>query len=80
MTRRQSSDTFAKAGSALWGWQWQTDAARELKISLSSVVRYAKGEREIPAEVFRQLSWLIDERLEVLERMKPGVMRAGEEE
>jgi predicted transcriptional regulator len=64
----------------LFGWQYQTDAARELKLSRSSVVRYASGERPIPSEVFKQLSWLIDERLEVLERMQPDVLRAGEDE
>lgn len=42
------------------------------------MVRYAKGERPVPRELFELLGQLIDERLEVLERLKPGVARAGE--
>ena len=70
-----SANTFMLACRALWGSQWQSEAARGLGISVSSVLRYANGERVVPREVFERLSDLIDGRLEDLER--PKVVRAG---
>jgi hypothetical protein len=47
---------------------------------LSSVLRYAAGERPVPRDFYATLSRLIDRRLAELERMKPRVVRAGEDE
>ena len=52
-----SANTFMLACRALWGSQWQSEAARGLGISLSSVLRYANGEREVPREVTKRWGW-----------------------
>ena len=75
-----SANTFMLACRALWGSQWQSEAARGLGISLSSVLRYANGERVVPREVYETLSAVIDRRLAELERMKSRVVRAQGEE
>ena len=58
-----SANTFTLVCRALWGSQWQSEAARGLGISLSSVLRYANGERPVPQAVYEALSGVIDERL-----------------
>ena len=58
-----SANTFMLACRALWGSEWQSEAARGLGISLSSVLRYANGERVVPQAVYEALSGVIDERL-----------------
>jgi hypothetical protein len=78
-----SDNTFAQAAKIMWGQDgapWQTAAAEGLGIALSSVVRYASGEREVPREVYEKLGGLIDRRLDELEELKPRVLRAGEDE
>ena len=67
-----SANTFTLACRALWGSQWQSEAARALGISLSSVVRYANGERTVPQEIYVRLAEEIDVRREDLERMRRG--------
>ena len=68
-----SANTFTLACGALWGSQYQSEAARQLGISLSSVLRYANGEREVPRVVFERLSREIDGRLEDLGRLSRKV-------
>jgi hypothetical protein len=70
---------FSFTCQALWRGQWQTEAARGLGISLSSVLRYAAGERAVPREVYEKLSGLIDQRLDELEELRPTVVRAGKD-
>ena len=72
-----SANTFMLACRALWGSQWQSEASRGLGISLSSVLRYANGERAVPQEVYETLSDVIDERLAELERLEPKVDGRG---
>ena len=66
-----SANTFMLACRALWGSQWQSEAARGLGISLSSVLRYANGERAVPRAVYEALSGVIDERLRELTGLAP---------
>ena len=74
-----SANTFTLVCRALWGSQWQSEAARGLGISLSSVLRYASGEWVVPREVYETLSDVIDQRLLELERLKPGDPRREDE-
>jgi hypothetical protein len=71
-------NVFIQACTALFGPNWQTEAARQLTISLSSVLRYANGERVVPREVYETLSKLIDRRLDELSGLRPKVRRAGD--
>jgi hypothetical protein len=53
---------FQQACTALWGPQYQAPAARALAVGRSSVVRYAKGGRDIPPAVLDRLHGLLVKR------------------
>lgn len=61
-----NSDLLRKAGEALFGPRWQSDLARELKVTDRTVRRWADGEFEIPAGAWRDLRALVKERGEAL--------------
>lgn len=58
--------TFQDACVVLWGPQYQAEAARQLGVSRSSVVRYDSGQREVPEELLHKLyGMLIKRRAEI---------------
>ena len=57
-----SQQLFSRGCQALWGEQYQSEAARQLGISRSSVLRYADGRRAVPAQVIERLAALLVER------------------
>ena len=78
MTRHQKAVLFSEICSLIWGAHWQKEAAAaDLGVKLSSVVRYAKGEREIPTEVFERLADIVDAVIEELAARKPALNRAA---
>jgi len=54
--------TFKHACAALWGPQYQSEAARQLGIGRSSVVRYDLGDRTVPVQIVERLGELLAER------------------
>ena len=57
-----SPDALARVGRALYGDQWQTALARDLRRSLRGVAYMAAGKRGISVGVVRDLLALIVER------------------
>jgi hypothetical protein len=57
-----SQKMFQSACEALWGPVCQSQAARDLGISLSSCVRYDTGQRPVPALILDRLGKLLVER------------------
>lgn len=77
LTRHQKAVLFSEICSLIYGKSYQTLAAKDLKVSLSSVVRYAKGEREIPTFVFERLADIVDAVIDELAARKPALNRAA---
>jgi transcriptional regulator with XRE-family HTH domain len=71
---RATSALFKAACRGLWGEQYQSEAARALGISRSSVLRYADGRRPVPAKVIERLAALLVERESELAKLIPKVV------
>ncbi|HQS15002.1 hypothetical protein [Reyranella sp.] len=56
------SATLRAAGEALYGPRWQSDLARDLKVSDRTVRRWDAGQNEIPAGVWPELRTLLKAR------------------
>jgi len=69
-----SQHLFQRGCQALWGEQYQSEAARALGISRSSVLRYADGRRAVPAQVIERLAALLVERESELAKLIPKVV------
>jgi len=69
-----SQQLFARAAESLWGKQYQSEAARALGISRSSVLRYADGRRAVPTQVIERLAALLVERESELAKLIPKVV------
>jgi len=69
-----SQQLFARGCQALWGEQYQSEAARQLGISRSSVLRYADGRRPVPAQVIVRLAARLVERESELAKLIPKVV------
>ena len=54
-----STKTFQAACDDLWKPQDQSEAARQLKVGRSSMVRYDNGERDIPQELLDKVYGLL---------------------
>ena len=75
--------TFCEAGEALFGPSWQTPLSAALvspdtgePVALRTVQRWAKGEFQIPANVWRDLAQLARKRGKELERLAAKLDRA----
>ncbi len=65
MTSKNTKDIaeLCLAGEALFGPRWQTDLARELKLSSPRRVRqWIKGERAIPLGIWPEICELLEKR------------------
>ena len=51
-----------QAGEALWGIQYKSEMARQLRVHLRTVMRWDAGETAIPASAGRRLAELLEER------------------
>jgi transcriptional regulator with XRE-family HTH domain len=69
-----SQQLFARGCEALFGTQYQSEAARALGISRSSVLRYADGRRAVPTQVIERLAALLVERESELAKLIPKVV------
>lgn len=47
--------TLSEIGEALYGPRWQSDLARDLKVSIRSVQRWGAGEWPVPDGVWDEL-------------------------
>lgn len=56
------SALLREAGEALYGPRWQSDLARDLKVSDRTVRRWDAGSNEIPAGVWTELRALLKTR------------------
>ena len=74
MTRPMSQHLFIRAATMLWGEQYQAEAARQLGINRSSVLRYASGRRPVPAKVIEKMAALLVEREAELGKLIPKVV------
>jgi hypothetical protein len=74
-----SQELFTAAAEALWGPQYQSEAARQLDLGLRSVTRYAAGERAVPSTVFARLAKLLAQRQAQIAKLQPRVAAAGQE-
>ena len=61
--------TFRAACELLWGPQYRSEAARQLKISLRTLMRYNAGESPIPEGIVRRLHTLLNDRSAMLDNM-----------
>jgi hypothetical protein len=57
---------FCETGGALWGERWQTEAAKNLKLSDRTVRRFVAGTHPLPEGVARDLAALCGQRREQL--------------
>lgn len=55
-----------KAGEALYGQQWQSALARDLKVADRTVRRWANGEFDMPPGLGGELRALLDDRRMVI--------------
>ena len=69
-----SQHLFERGCFALWGPHYQSEAARQLGIARSSVLRYADGSRVVPAAVIERLAALLVEREAELAKLIPKVV------
>lgn len=56
------SNLLREAGEALYGPRWQSDLARDLRVSDRTVRRWDAGQNEIPAGVWADLRALLKAR------------------
>ena len=56
-------------GEALYGSRWQSDAARDLGVSIRSVQRWAVDARGVPSGVWRELLRITQERATALDAL-----------
>jgi hypothetical protein len=54
--------TFKAACAALWGPQYRSEAARQLKVHLRTVMRWDNGDTKIPRSVGCRLGKLLVQR------------------
>ena len=57
-----SRPLFRSACAALWGPQYRSEAARQLDVSLRTLMRYDAGERDVPAALLVRLAKLLRQR------------------
>jgi hypothetical protein len=58
---------FKVSCEALWGPQYRSEAARQLRISLRTMMRYDRGDSPIPDDIAERLLKLLYDRSEKLD-------------
>jgi hypothetical protein len=58
-----SNHLLRRCGKALYGPRWQSDLARDLKVSDRTVRRWVAGTDDVPEPVYRELSDLCNKRV-----------------
>jgi hypothetical protein len=66
-----TADLLRLTGEALYGPQWQSALARDLRCSIRTMQRYAAGTREPPPSMWQELREMVIERKSVLADMVP---------
>ena len=66
---------FKRACEALWGSRYRSDGARELDISLRTMMRYDAGESPIPGEIMGKLTDLLEKRNDQIEKIAASMNR-----
>lgn len=66
---------FQRACGALWGSRYRSDGARELDISLRTMMRYDAGETAIPEEIMGKLADLLNFRNDEIEKIATRMSR-----
>ncbi|UYN96576.1 MAG: hypothetical protein KIT25_06485 [Enhydrobacter sp.] len=71
---------FKRVCMALWGPQYRSEGARQLDISLRTMMRYDAGESPVPEEIMDKLTSILERRTreinELTDRMERE-MRVG---
>ena len=70
-------DEFAKRGRALYGERWQTQLARDLKVSDRTVRRWARGDSPIPEKVDREILVMLKEHYVEIREVLSDLYRRG---
>ena len=65
------------AGEALYGPQWQSALARDLRCSTRTMQRYAAGTREPPPSIWQELHEMVEERRAILGEIMPDLAKAA---
>jgi len=60
---------FKTICEALWGPQYRSEAARQLGVSLRTLMRYVADESPIPDDIVGRLRTLLDDRIENLDTL-----------
>jgi hypothetical protein len=60
---------FKRASAALWGARYRSDGARQLGISLRTMMRYDAGESPIPDEIMDKLTEFLNSRSDAMNRV-----------
>jgi hypothetical protein len=71
------ADLLTQVGYALFGERWKADVARALKVSVDRVDDWSKQRGKPPPEVWLGLATLIQDREQVLPRLKLAVLDVG---
>ena len=64
-----SSRLLKRCGEALYGPRWQSDLARDLKVSDRTVRRWVAGSDDVPDGIYLELLWLCNERAGELDEL-----------
>lgn len=71
------STLLADCGEALYGPRWQTDLARDLRVSDRTVRRWAAGEQPMPPSACADLLRLAQERAALLDSLARRLRELG---
>ena len=66
---------FKRACEALWGPQYRSEGARQLVVSLRTMMRYDAGESPIPEETMVKLTKPLEERNDEIEKFAARMHR-----
>lgn len=72
-----NDDLFLRSAAALWGGNWQAEAARQLGISDRQIRRMVAGEARIPPGVYVDMHRLILEHQITLDNLADELKRYG---
>ena len=75
----KTTDLFNQAGAALYGPLFRSEMARVLGRQHTQICRWANGEYNPPADVWRQIASLCDARRIELAQMAVALAEAGRE-
>jgi len=72
-----SSKLLRDVGAALYGPRWQSDLARDLKVTDRTVRRWTDGSSDVPDGVYLELLSLCQERAAMLDDLIERLPRAA---